>query len=141
MKTKEESFSGMKLAGIPMLIFNFGLLVAIAVFLVWVANQNLSVVPLTISIVVAAVLFIVNCIMWGGFMQIEPNEARVMIFFGEYEGTVKDNGFFWVNPFYTKKKLTLRARNLDAEPIKVNDKTGNPIMIWYGSGLEGNRYL
>ncbi len=70
MKTKEESFSGMKLAGIPMLIFNFGLLVAIAVFLVWVANQNLSVVPLTISIVVAAVLFIVNCIMWGGFMQI-----------------------------------------------------------------------
>ena len=129
MKTKEESFSGMKLAGSPMLIFNFGLLVAIAVFLVWVANQNLSVVPLTISIVVAAVLFIVNCIMWGGFMQIEPNEARVMIFFGEYEGTVKDNGFFWVNPFYTKKKLTLRARNLDAEPIKVNDKTGNPIMI------------
>lgn len=129
MKTKEESFSGMKLAGIPMLIFNFGLLVAIAVFLVWVANQNLSVVTLTISIVVAAVLFIVNCIMWGGFMQIEPNEARVMIFFGEYEGTVKDNGFFWVNPFYTKKKLTLRARNLDAEPIKVNDKTGNPIMI------------
>ena len=129
MKTKEESFSGMKLAGIPMLIFNFALLVAIAVFLVWVANQNLSVVPLTISIVAASVLFIVNCIMCGGFMQIEPNEARVMIFFGEYEGTVKDNGFFWVNPFYNKKKLTLRARNLDAEPIKVNDKTGNPIMI------------
>ena len=62
-------------------------------------------------------------------MQIEPNEARVMIFFGKYEGTVKENGFFWVNPFYTKKKLTLRARNLDAEPIKVNDKTGNPVMI------------
>lgn len=129
MKTKEESFSGMKLAGIPMLIFNFAFLVAIVVFLVWVANQNMSVVPLTISIVGAAVLFIVNCIMWGGFMQIEPNEARVMIFFGEYEGTVKDNGFFWVNPFFTKKKLTLRARNLDADPIKVNDKTGNPIMI------------
>jgi len=129
MKTKEESFSGMKLAGIPMLIFNFAFLVAIVVFLVWVANQNMSVVPLTISIVGAAVLFIVNCIVWGGFMQIEPNEARVMIFFGEYEGTVKDNGFFWVNPFFAKKKLTLRARNLDADPIKVNDKTGNPIMI------------
>jgi regulator of protease activity HflC (stomatin/prohibitin superfamily) len=129
MKTKEESFSGMKLAGIPMLIFNFAFLVAIVVFLVWVANQNMSVVPLTISIVGAAVLFIVNCIVWGGFMQIEPSEARVMIFFGEYEGTVKDNGFFWVNPFFTKKKLTLRARNLDADPIKVNDKTGNPIMI------------
>ena len=129
MKTKEESFLGMKLAGIPMLIFNFAFLVAIVVFLVWIANQNMSVVPLTISIVGAAVLFIVNCIVWGGFMQIEPNEARVMIFFGEYEGTVKDNGFFWVNPFFTKKKLTLRARNLDADPIKVNDKTGNPIMI------------
>jgi len=75
------------------------------------------------------VFLIINTIFWGGFMQIEPNESRVMVFFGEYEGTVKDNGFFWVNPFYSKKKLTLRARNLDAEPIKVNDKTGNPIMI------------
>jgi regulator of protease activity HflC (stomatin/prohibitin superfamily) len=62
-------------------------------------------------------------------MKIEPNEARVMLFFGKYEGTVKENGFYWVNPFYNKKKLTLRARNLDAEPIKVNDKAGNPIMI------------
>jgi regulator of protease activity HflC (stomatin/prohibitin superfamily) len=52
-----------------------------------------------------------------------------MIFFGKYEGTIKENGFYWVNPFYTKKKLTLRARNLDADPIKVNDKTGNPVMI------------
>lgn len=62
-------------------------------------------------------------------MQIEPNDARVMLFFGKYEGTVKENGFFWVNPFYSKKRLTLRARNLDAEPIKVNDKSGNPILI------------
>jgi regulator of protease activity HflC (stomatin/prohibitin superfamily) len=52
-----------------------------------------------------------------------------MIFFGKYEGTIKTNGFFWVNPFYVKKELTLRARNMDAEPIKVNDKKGNPIMI------------
>ena len=62
-------------------------------------------------------------------MQIELNGARVMIFFGKYKGTVKDNGYFWVNPFYTKNKLTLRARNLDATPIKVNDKKGNPILI------------
>jgi len=52
-----------------------------------------------------------------------------MVFFGKYEGTVKDNGFFWVNPFYAKKPLILRARNLDATPIKVNDKSGNPVMI------------
>lgn len=129
MKTKEELFSGTKLAGIPMLVFNFLFITAIVAFLVWVANQELSGVLLSISIVAAVLLFIVNTIMWSGFMQIEPNEARVMIFFGEYEGTVKENGFFWVNPFYTKKKLTLRARNLDAEPIKVNDKTGNPILI------------
>lgn len=52
-----------------------------------------------------------------------------MIFFGKYKGTITDNGFFWVNPFYNKKKLTTRARNLDVAPIKVNDKVGNPIMI------------
>ena len=55
-----------------------------------------------------AFLFALNCAFWGGFMQIEPNEARVMIFFGKYEGTVKENGFFWVNPFYTKKKFLIQ---------------------------------
>jgi len=75
------------------------------------------------------VFFVINSIFWIGFMMIEPNEARVLVFFGKYKGTVKENGYFWVNPFYVKKKMTLRARNLDAEPIKVNDKRGNPIMI------------
>ena len=65
----------------------------------------------------------------NGFMLIEPNESRVMIFFGKYKGTIKDNGFFWVNPLYFKKRLTLRVRNLDVQPIKVNDKKGNPVMI------------
>jgi regulator of protease activity HflC (stomatin/prohibitin superfamily) len=129
MKTKEEIFSGVKLSGIPMLIFNLLFLIGIVVLFVWTVNAELS-TALTVTLIIGdVVLFLINCIMWGGFIQIEPNEARVMIFFGEYEGTVKDNGFFWVNPFYTKKKLTLRARNLDAEPIKVNDKTGNPVMI------------
>jgi len=129
MKTKEEIFSGVKLSGIPMLIFNLLFLIAIVVLFIWTVNAELS-TALTVTLIIGdVVLFLINCIMWGGFIQIEPNEARVMIFFGEYEGTVKDNGFFWVNPFYTKKKLTLRARNLDAEPIKVNDKTGNPVMI------------
>ena len=52
-----------------------------------------------------------------------------MVFFGEYKGTFRDTGFFWVNPFMNKKKLSLRARNLDVEPIKVNDQIGNPILI------------
>jgi len=129
MKTKEEIFSGVKFSGIPVLIVNFLFLVAIVVLFVWTVNAGLSTALTTVIIISDVVLFILNLILWGGFMQIEPNEARVMIFFGEYEGTVKENGFFWVNPFYTKKKLTLRARNLDAEPIKVNDKKGNPVSI------------
>ncbi len=130
MKTKEENFSGVKLSGIPMLLFNLLFLVGIVVLFIWSLNSNeISQALLVIIVIADVLLFILNCIFWGGFMQIEPNEARVMIFFGKYEGTVKENGFFWVNPFYTKKKLTLRARNLDADPIKVNDKTGNPVMI------------
>jgi regulator of protease activity HflC (stomatin/prohibitin superfamily) len=68
-------------------------------------------------------------ILTPGFMIINPNESMVLILFGAYKGTTKKNGFFWVNPFFTKKKISLRARNLDSEPIKVNDKVGNPIMI------------
>lgn len=64
-----------------------------------------------------------------GFVIVNPNESSVMVLFGKYVGTIKENGFFWVNPFYVKKKITLRARNFDSEPIKVNDKVGNPIMI------------
>jgi len=129
MKTKEEDFSGVKLSGIMMLILNLAFSIAIVVFFIWIVGEGLS-VGLTITLIITdAVLLVLNSLFWGGFMQIEPNEARVMIFFGKYEGTVKQNGFFWVNPFFTKKKLTLRARNLDADPIKVNDKTGNPIMI------------
>ncbi|MES2558596.1 MAG: SPFH domain-containing protein [Bacteroidota bacterium] len=64
-----------------------------------------------------------------GFIIVNPNESMVLVLFGEYKGSVKDNGFFWVNPFFTKRKISLRARNLDSQPIKVNDKLGNPIMI------------
>ncbi|HKK13017.1 MAG TPA: SPFH domain-containing protein [Flavobacteriaceae bacterium] len=64
-----------------------------------------------------------------GFIMVQPNESRVLLLFGEYIGTVKQNGFFWVNPFYTKKKISLRASNFDSERLKVNDKLGNPVMI------------
>ncbi len=72
------------------------------------------------------VLFVLLAI---GFTIVNPNESCVMVLFGAYVGTIKDNGFFWVNPFYAKKKISLRARNFDSEPIKVNDKIGNPIKI------------
>jgi regulator of protease activity HflC (stomatin/prohibitin superfamily) len=64
-----------------------------------------------------------------GFFFVNPNNSVVLVLFGEYIGTVKSNGFFWVNPFYSKKRISLRARNFDSDKIKVNDKVGNPIQI------------
>ena len=64
-----------------------------------------------------------------GFFYVNPNGSRVLLLFGDYKGTVKKNGFFWVNPFYVKKQISLRARNFDSERVKVNDKVGNPILI------------
>ena len=74
-------------------------------------------------------LLIVDIVCMCSFLQLEPNEARVITWFGKYSGTFGETGFYWINPFYGTKKVSLRARNLDAEPIKVNDKTGNPVMI------------
>jgi regulator of protease activity HflC (stomatin/prohibitin superfamily) len=64
-----------------------------------------------------------------GFLIVNPNESSVLVLFGAYKGSVKDNGFYWINPFLTRKKISLRARNINSDPIKVNDKIGNPIMI------------
>lgn len=74
-------------------------------------------------------LLLVSIIFSCGFSMQEPNEAKVLTFFGRYVGTFRKTGFFWINPFMTVKKVSLRARNLNAEPIKVNDKTGNPVLI------------
>ena len=72
---------------------------------------------------------LVSLVSMGGFMLLEPNEARVLLFFGNYRGTFYETGFWWVNPLMSAKKISMRARNLNVDPIKVNDKTGNPIMI------------
>jgi regulator of protease activity HflC (stomatin/prohibitin superfamily) len=64
-----------------------------------------------------------------GFKVVNPNSSTVMVLFGAYKGTIKENGFFWVNPFYITRRVSLRARNFNSEPIKVNDKIGNPIKI------------
>ncbi|TAL64266.1 MAG: SPFH domain-containing protein [Bacteroidetes bacterium] len=66
-----------------------------------------------------------------GFTVVYPNGSCVMVLFGAYKGTIRENGFFWVNPFFIKRRLSLRARNFDSEPIKVNDKIGNPIKIGF----------
>jgi len=64
-----------------------------------------------------------------GFFLVNPNSSKVLLLFGKYIGTVKVNGFFWANPFFTRKRISLRASNFDSERVKVNDKLGNPIMI------------
>ena len=80
-------------------------------------------------IIFSFVLLISFGIIAAGFLAVDPNQCFVLVLFGAYQGTIKDNGFFWVNPFFSKKKFSLRARNFNSEPIKVNDKLGNPIMI------------
>lgn len=78
-------------------------------------------------------LFIIGILiaifMLPGFVLVNPNGSRVLLFFGKYTGTIKNNGLFWVNPLFVKKKISLRARNFDSERLKVNDKLGNPIII------------
>lgn len=76
--------------------------------------------------VIFTLLFIISV---AGFTVVYPNGSCVMVLFGAYQGTIRDNGFFWVNPFYIKRRVSLRARNFNSEPIKVNDKIGNPIKI------------
>jgi regulator of protease activity HflC (stomatin/prohibitin superfamily) len=78
--------------------------------------------------VVLILLFIFTIL---GFKVVNPNGSCVMVLFGAYKGTIRENGFFWVNPFYVTRKISLRARNFDSEPIKVNDKIGNPIKIGF----------
>jgi regulator of protease activity HflC (stomatin/prohibitin superfamily) len=77
----------------------------------------------------AAILFLPLFLILPGFIVNDPNESRVLILFGTYKGTLKDNGFFWVNPFMMKKMISQRARNYNGNAIKVNDKQGNPIEI------------
>jgi len=105
----------------------------LAVFLIFIflagTILTLIFIPAIIIKIVAAITLIVTLFCIGGLVIVNPNESSVLVLFGAYKGTIKINGFFWVNPFFTKKKISLRARNLDSEPIKVNDKIGNPVMI------------
>ena len=128
---KETKFSGTVLNGFLMLFIVLGLLIATIVGIVF------GIIQLDESngacggwlLGGCVLLLLADIISMCSFLQLEPNEARVITWFGKYAGTFGETGFYWINPFYGTKKVSLRARNLDAEPIKVNDKTGNPIMI------------
>lgn len=123
MDTNEFSFKGFKANGFLMLFANFLLILACVALLIFFSQLSVWV------IVIAVAGLIKSFFIWAGFFELEPNEARLMVFFGKYKGTFRETGFYWVNPFITKKKLSMRSRNLDVKPIKVNDKAGNPIMI------------
>ena len=123
METKEFEFKGFAMNGFVALFIEF----AIIGLSIW------SMAEFVLGKFSSPWLFVIGlllaCIFPIGFRKLEPNEAMVMLFFGKYRGTFTKTGFHWINPFMTSKKVSLRARNLNPDNIKVNDKTGNPIMI------------
>ena len=123
---KNFSYSGWRLNGFVALLINLVLWGILAYLCYALANSLIGKVLGVTAIVVVA---IVATLMIPGFMMLEPNEARVLLFFGNYRGTFYENGFWWINPLMSAKRLSMRARNLNVDPIKVNDKAGNPILI------------
>ena len=123
---KNFTYSGSKMNGFVALLMNLLVLAGSIYSFVLLGNAEDFVPWFLVS---GLVLFVLAIIIACGFMMLEPNEARVLLFFGNYKGTFYETGFWWVNPFISAKKLSLRARNLNVNPIKVNDKAGNPILI------------
>jgi len=126
MKNSNYTYSGWKMNGFLGLFMVLLVLAASVYSFVLLGNSEEFNAWLLVA---GIVLFIADIILACGFIMLEPNEARVLVFFGEYRGTFYKTGFWWVNPFMSAKKLSLRARNLNVNPIKVNDKAGNPILI------------
>lgn len=122
---KEFPYAGKVLDGFVMLAVILLMIPAVVVLLFAVLPDSL----LWLAITAASVGFIAVMVMLNGFFVQQPNQSRVMIFFGKYRGTYRGTGYFWVNPFMSRKKISLRIRNMDIPPIKVNDKVGNPVMI------------
>lgn len=125
MDLRETPFSGLLVSGFAMIAFTFLLLPAVVIvsMILWI--DTIPGLALGLS-APAFVLFVLGC---KGYFTLEPNEACVMIFFGRYVGTCRKVGFYWANPFLTRRKLSLRLRNMDIDPIKVNDLVGNPVLI------------
>ncbi len=124
MESKEYEFKGGSMNGFLMLFL---------VLIMFVGTGYCTVMAIIEEsgwwVLLGGILFIAFIIGCCGFSMQEPNEAKVLTFFGKYVGTFRKTGFYWLNPFMSVKKVSLRARNFNAEPIKVNDKAGNPVMI------------
>lgn len=116
--------NGKKISGYAMLFVVIGLILFNFYWLVMMIRAE---DPSMLVVFIPSL--IVNFILFGGFFVVQPNEARVLILFGRYVGTVRESGFFFTNPFTTKKHVSLRIHNFSSEKIKVNDLDGNPIEI------------
>ncbi len=127
MENKNFEYTGWKINGFVALVL---ILAAIAAGVVMIVKgAEAPVMPGAILVAGGIVVLLLALIACKGFLLLEPNEARVLTFFGKYRGSFYNTGFWWVNFLMSSKNISLRARNLNAEPIKVNDKSGNPIMI------------
>ncbi len=129
--TKDTPFSGRACSGFLMITVSV-LLIAAGIALIILSEVNKAELGNSIYntlCIFAVLLLIIAPVLLIGLMILEPNQARAMVFFGKYRGTFTRTGFFWVNPFYSKKKVSLRARNINVDPIKVNDRNGNPILV------------
>lgn len=111
-------------SGLEVMIIAILMLIAAAAIFILGVNNNLL-----IPIIAGTVIFIAWFFVLAGFFTLQPNEAAVIILFGAYKGTAKTPGWHWANPFYTKRKISQRSRNLNGERLKVNDEMGNPIEI------------
>ena len=132
METKEFDFKGVTLNGFLMLF----VVILLPILAIWGIYRSVVLFDMpnhgalpSVLLIVSILFIIATLIILGGFLMLEPNTARVTTWFGKYSGTFTKTGFYWINPFNGSKKVSLRARNLDAEPIKVNDKVGNPVLI------------
>jgi len=112
------------LSGYLMLVIGIALFLAGILLAVFTSELN-SAFLIWLTIILVAVASLI----FGGLFVVNPNDAKVTVLFGNYAGSVRKNGFFWANPFFVKKRFTLRARNLSGDKLKVNDKIGNPIEI------------
>ena len=123
-ENKEISFEGKTVNGFGMLFLMFMIPVIIVASFILLPEEEWWISGILIGLGIIGIILLL-C----GFFVLQPNQAMVMIFFGKYRGTFRNTGFYWANPFMTKKKISLRIRNMDIAPIKVNDKVGNPVMI------------
>lgn len=129
--SRETPFQGSAANGFLIILVSTILIAAGITFIVLAESHEAVIGSFLYNLlcIAAVLLIIIASVLLIGLMILEPNQARAMVFFGKYRGTFTRTGFFWVNPFYSKKKVSLRARNMNVDPIKVNDRNGNPILV------------